>query len=200
MKKKICIVSIVIALVCVLTCLAACGNNSEILNSMNDAIKQDSYTHVTVDVTSEKDDITLNGTYNITFYNNTATVEYSFDKLNELSIDGNNQDEYISRVTGTVTVVDGHVADGDTSEDLNVGELAYTGFSFKQNFFANVKSSKSTFRADVTNPKGFVGNNEFVCTDMYVEVVLSGKLLSKLSLTYVSANGFDTKVTYLFSA
>lgn len=198
MKRKICLTAMAVAIVCALICFVGCTETGAVTDTINSALKQ-SYSHVTVNVTSIRDDVTLNGTYNISFADGGATVEYSFDKLNELSLDGNNQNGYITRVNGTVTVIDGKLMESDFSEELDVDELAYTGFTFKQAFFDNIKAGRSTFRADVTNPKGFVGNGLFVCNDMHVEAVLSGKLLSKLELTYLSENGFDTTVTYLFS-
>lgn len=197
MKKKLFAAALVVTLLCAIVCIAACGGNTS-LKKFNDALKNPDYTHVTVNVTSSREGVELNGTYNVTFDGENATVEYAFDKLNELSVDGNNPDDYITRVTGSVTVTDGKITDGDGSE-IELGQFSYTGFYFKENFFDDIKSGTSTFRAKVMNPQGFVGNAEFVGTNMRVEAVLSGEAMSKLELTYFSAGGFDTTVTYLFT-
>ncbi len=196
MKKKFCVAAIAFALVCMLTGLVACTDASSTLKILDEALSQN-YSKVTVNVNSVKDGVELNGTYNITFQEDGAVVEYTFDKLNELDPDGDNDDGYIGKVTGTATVRDGKLVEDNV--DLDEIVVEYHGFSFRQMYLDNIKAGKSTFSADVTNPKGFVGNGLFVCTDMHVDAIFGNERLIELKLTYVSEQGFDVEVTYLFT-
>ena len=196
MKRKIILISAVLALV--LVCLAACNGTNETLANVTKLIKAD-YSVITLNVTTEKDDVTLYGSYTFTFGDETTTVKYSYDRFNELNLDGNNAPSYKETVKGTATVYeDGTVmVDGEVVE-LPLAELSFTGLSFKEAFFANAKYSTETFEADVTNPRGFTGNNSFVCSDMHVKVSFNANSLSVLTIKYVSSSNADVLITYLF--
>ncbi len=197
MKRKILFAAIALILLLAF-CFVGCESSDEMLGKVNNALSAE-YSAVTVNVTAVKDDIELNGVYNVTFEGENATVDYSFDRLNELDVNGGNPDSYITKVTGTVHVVDGKIVENESAQDLTMGELDFTGFSFKAGFLKDVKATKSTLSATVSNPQGFLGNSEFACSDMKTEVVLFGDALSKLSLAYVSENGAQITVEYLFT-
>ena len=175
MKKKFCVAAIAFALVCMLTGLVACTDASSTLKILDEALSQN-YSKVTVNVNSVKDGVELNGTYNITFQEDGAVVEYTFDKLNELDPDGDNDDGYIGKVTGTATVRDGKLVEDNV--DLDEIVVEYHGFSFRQMY---------------------LDNGLFVCTDMHVDAIFGNERLIELKLTYVSEQGFDVEVTYLFT-
>lgn len=191
--KKFWITVAALTLVAFLGCFAACDGSGEMLSEINDALRK-GYDKLTVEVITEKDGVELNGLYNVQFNADGATVKYSYDKLNELDF-GDNADEYVTKVTGEAEIADGKIV-GD--EELDFGPIDYTGFNFKSAFFTDVKVSKLSFSAKVVNPQGFVGNVGFDGTDMYVETVLNGDALAKLMLGYVSAEGFNVTVNYLF--
>ncbi len=192
--KKFWITVAALTLVALLGCFAACDGSGEMLSEINDALRK-GYDTLTVEVITEKDGVELNGLYNVRFNADGATVKYSYDKLNELDF-GDNADEYVTKVTGEAEIADGKIV-GD--EKLDFGPIDYTGFNFKSAFFTDVKVSKLSFSAKVVNPQGFVGNVGFDGTDMYVETVLNGDALAKLMIGYVSAEGFNVTVNYLFA-
>lgn len=192
--KKFWITVAALTLVALLGCFAACDGSGEMLSEINDALRK-GYDTLTVEVITEKDGVELNGLYNVRFNADGATVKYSYDKLNELDF-GDNADEYVTKVTGEAEIADGKIG-GD--EKLDFGPIDYTGFNFKSAFFTDVKVSKLSFSAKVVNPQGFVGNVGFDGTDMYVETVLNGDALAKLMIGYVSAEGFNVTVNYLFA-
>ena len=196
--KKFSIAVVAIALVLTLVCFAACGSDLP-FDEINKALHSD-YSAVTVTVRTERDGIQLGGVFKVTFSGEKATVEYAYDKLNELSVSGGNPDEYLSTVTGSAQVENGALSDGSVTEDLNIGQLDYTGFSFKAGFFDDVQLGDNELVAKVSNPKGFVGNNRFECSDMTVTVTFTDQVVDSLYLQYVSQAGAQVKVTYAFGA
>lgn len=196
MKKRILLVSAVLVLV--LVCLAACSGLDSTLTNINKFLKND-YSKVTVNVTTQTSKVTLNGVYNFSFDGDTTTVEYSYDKLNELNASGDNADSFKSTVTGTAVVENGKVTSNGDSVDLPLGELDFTGLSFKEGFFAKTTVTPTTFEADVTNPKGFVGNSDFVCSDMHVKAQFTNNSLTKIEITYVSSDYSNVTISYTFT-
>ena len=196
MKKKLVFSVIVLVIVCAL-CLTACNNYSSQLQDIQALLKV-SYSEITLNVTTTASGIELKGIYTLTFEDDKTIVNYSFDRLNDLSLDGDNADTYLTKVTGTVEVVDGEIVNGDTSVTLP-DDIDFHGMSFKQAFFKNCTMTGAKFDADVVNTKGFTGYKNFVCTDMHVTVVYNKKALSKIAITYVSEEGSDVSITYLFT-
>ena len=196
MKKKIVFAIIALSLAVVL--LAACGGGyKSTLQQITKLLKVD-YSEITLNVTTTTNDIALNGNYTLTFEDDRTIIDYSYDKLNDLSLDGNNADSYLTRVSGRAVVENGVVVEGNTAEQLPE-EVNYSGISFKQAFFANYKMTGATFEADVRVPKGFTGNTSLECSNMHVTVMYSKVALSKIAITYVSENGSNVSMTYLFT-
>ena len=196
MKKKIVLVAAVLALV--LICLTACNNIEGTLSNITKLLQED-YSVITLNVTTKTAEVTLNGTYTFTFGSGVTTVNYRYDVLNELDINGNNADEYKQTIRGTATVYDdGTMMENGSVVNLPLSEIDFTGLSFKAGFFANAKVSVDTFEADVKNPKGFIGNSDFICSKMHVRVSFDGDSLSVLKITYVSANNNEVAVSYMF--
>lgn len=196
MKKGFLLVSVLLALV--LVCLAACTSLDSTLSNINKLLKAD-YSQVTVNVTTKTSKITLNGEYKFTFDGDTTTIEYSYDKLNELNASGDNADGFKSTVTGTAVVKDNKVTSNGETIDMPLGELDFTGLSFKEGFFTNATYSATTFEADVTNPKGFVGNNNFVCSDMRVKTQFTNNSMTEIVLSYVSSTYANVTISYSFT-
>ena len=193
MKKKFLLA--IIALVMALTCLAACSNYASTLQKVQSLFNVD-YSEVVVNIDTTTSGITLNGNYTLTFNDGKTTVEYAFDKLNELSDDGNNADGYKSRVTGTAVVQNGQIVEGNVKLPDAVD---FSGISFKQAFFANYTITGAKFEADVTNPRGFTGNSDFVCSKMHVKVLYTQEAIGTMVITYVSEGGSDVSITYSFT-
>ena len=195
MKKKYLLIAVILALV--LVCLAACDGSNNTLSEISSLLKSN-YSNVTINVTTETSDVTLNGVFDLIFNGDTTTVDYSYDKLNSLSMDGNNANSFKTMVKGRAVVSGNNVTvDGETLP-LELG-LNFAGLNFKQGFFTNVSTTSNSFKAKVKNPKGFTGNDDLVCTDMSVEVVFTASSLTKITITYVSSVGADVTVAYQFA-
>ncbi|MCH5151611.1 MAG: hypothetical protein J1F65_03010 [Clostridiales bacterium] len=198
MKKRILLISMAIALVLVLACLAACGDNNGQLSKINKLLDV-SYSRVKITVTTKVSDVELKGEYVLTFDGDVTNVEFSYEELGELGFEGSN-DGFKHTVSGTAVVKDGVVISDNQEADLNTARLNFTGLSFKQAYFKNVKSISNKFEADVSSPKGFLGNSQFDGTDMHVKVVYSTAALVQIVMTYVSEGGAEVGITYVFSA
>lgn len=195
MKKKILL--LIIALVLALTILAACSSYSATLDKINELLKVD-YSEITIEVATTAKGYTLNGVYKFTFEGGQTTIDYSFDRLNELDVNNPNPDEFITRVTGRAVVQDGVIVEG--GESLNLPATAdFNGIKFKETFFDNYSIDKNEFNADVVNVKAFIGNNSVVCNDMHVRVLYNKDSLRKITLTYTSGNGANAEITYRFT-
>ena len=196
MKKRILLVVIALVLVTMLLTLTACDNYADTLHKINTLLDAD-YAEVNVNVTTKTaGDYTLNGIYKLTIEQDITTIEYSYNRFNELSWEGN-ADTYLETVSGTAVVQDGVVIEGDASEALP--QVDFNGISFKQAFFTNYRATGNKFDADVTNKRGFLGNSDFACTNMHVTVTFTTRSVTKLVITYVSDNGSEVNVTYLFT-
>lgn len=194
MKKKL--LFVVIALALALLCLAACNVKGDNLQDIASALHDVKYSEVTVNVSTEKNGVKLEGEYVITFDGDSATVRYSFDKLNELNMEDNPAD-YITKVEGVATVQNGEIV-GDNVSLENV-QIDYTGFNFKSAFFSQVTRTGAQFEATVSNPQAFVGNSQFVGTNMHVTATIMSGAFSSLTVEYVSQNGAAVKAEYAFT-
>ena len=197
MKKKILLLVIALVLVTALACLAACDHYASSLQNIQSLLKAD-YSEIVLNVETKTNGITLNGNYTLTFDGDKTTVVYEFDRLNELDVNEENADSYLTRVKGSAVVENGKVVQGDTSVDLPQ-EVNFSGMSFKQAFFTNATTTNAKFEADVSNPKGFTGNNSLACTNMHVKVLHKANALTQMIITYVAQNGSNVTLTYLFT-
>lgn len=196
MKRKSVLLTI-IALTLTLVLFAACNSYDSTLQQLNRLLKVD-YSEVKLTVTTTSQDITLTGIYTLTFDGDKTVIDYSYDKLNGLDINGNNADSYVSTVSGHAVVEDGMIVEGNTAEQLPQ-EINYNGLSFKQAFFANYTMTGAKFEADVKVPKGFTGDKDLECSNMHVSVLYNNTAISKIAITYVSEKGADVSITYLFT-
>ena len=195
MKKKILLT--VIALVLALVCLTACNKFESALKNVTSLLDV-KYSKIALHVTTTTNGFELKGVYTFTFEKDKTTVDYSFDKLNELSLDGNNEEEYISTVTGTAVVKDGVIVEGDTSLELPQ-EINLQRMTFRSTYFKNYTITSSKFEADVSNPKGFTGNKELKCSNMHLKILCRKDALSQIAITYLSEGGSKVKITYVFT-
>ena len=195
MKKRILLVSI--ALVLVLVCLAACGENNGTLNTLNKLLDVN-YSKVIIKVNTKMSDVELNGEYVLTFDGDTTNVIFSYEELNELGFEGNNSG-FKRTVSGTAVVRDGVVISDNQEADLNTAQLKFTGLSFKQAYFRKMTATSNDFEADVVSPNGFLGNSQFKATNMHVKVVYYSAAIVQIAITYLSEGGAEVSLTYNFS-
>ena len=193
MKKKILLV--VIALVLTLALLSACADNQGTLDTINSLLRKD-YSKVKVSVTTAMSGVELKGEYILTFNGDVTTIDYWYEELNDLSIDG--ADSFKSKYEGTATVQNRVVTSGNQDALSNV-ELEFSGLNFKLINFKNAVSKGSVFDADVVSPGGFLGNPDFRATNMHVNVVMYENTLVRIKITYTSSNGADVSIVYSFT-
>lgn len=199
MKKRNLLILISVIIVLVL-CLSACKDNTETLRKLNTMQRED-YSKLSVEVTTVKDGLTLEGSYGFTVNGDKTDVTYAYDKLNGFDVSGNAvtaPEQFKSRLTGTAVVKDGAVVEinGEAIDPQLLTQLQSASFTFRQSLFANVKTTNYTFEADVVNPKEFIGDDNFGGTDVKVRIGFR-KSLDKIELTY-KQNGASVSVTYKF--
>lgn len=194
MKKKILFLAIL--LVFALIVLSACTSLSATLDEITKLLKVD-YSGVTLNVETVTSEVTLTGVYNFKFNGDTATVEYTVEKLNDLSMSGGTEG-FKHTETGTAVVKNGKLVEGDTELDLPQGSY-FGGLSFKPAFFKNYQITGVKFEADVINPQGFTGNQALQCSNMHIKVLHKADVLTQLIITYVAQNGSDVRIVYLFT-
>lgn len=189
---------VIITLVLAMVCCVACTDQGG-YKAIEEAFEKQ-YSNVNINVTVAKDGVTLKGEYKLSLWYNGnqisyATVDYSYDELNKLSLDGNNGESYITVVSGQKKVSDGKL----DSVEINGIQLDYGGFRFKTDYFENVYLSETVFETDVVDVKSFVGNDAFDGTDMHVRLTYSPEQLETVSITYISATGAKVSVNYSFT-
>lgn len=196
MKKKLLLIIIALVLALMLVGLVACDSYAGTLQKINTLLDADYAEVKIITETKTSSGYTLNGVYNLSIDGEVTTIEYSYDRYNELSFD-DNRDTYLETVTGTAVVQDGVVVEGNSSEALP--QVDFNGISFKQAFFSNYTVTDNKFDADVVSVGGFLGNNNFTCNDLHVTVTFTKTAVNKLVITYESAKGFSVSITYLFT-
>lgn len=199
MSKKFVIITAAV-LIAVTFCLCSCNIvTDQVLKNLTDMFKLD-YSKVELDVSSAKDDITLYGTFVLVFVGDEVDITYRYDKLNTFGTDGvlTAPDDWKTSVQGSAKVKDGAVIEGDASADLPIDAISFDGFVFDKAVFDNIKAGASRFEADVADPQTFVGNGNFVCSDMHVNIKF-GDYIGRMEISYVSANGADIVLVYNFT-
>lgn len=202
MKKRILFVAIV--LVTLLVCMVGCKEQNANLDTIN-SLLQSGYSKVTVNVTTQNSKVTLVGVYNLTFDSNKTNVSYSFDKLNTFDIDDGNfsapNSVWKTTVTGNAVIENGSIVEGDSTVDLPIDTLNFSGLSFKAENLAKVTMSNVKLQAEVKDVKAFVGSDSFQCSNMSVTVLFSAQAISKIELTYTAndSNASNVTVVYLFT-
>lgn len=163
----------------------------ETLNKMMQA----EYTKIEVSVTDTfGEGVTLSSVYTVSFADDAVTVEYQVERFAEISLDDLPGDP-IETLTGKVTVKDGEVTlvEGDDIGLTVSGKL----FDFKETYFGNTELTDTSLKADVKDPKNFMGVEN--CTDMKVEAAFAGSF-TKITVAYTAAAGDSVKIEYNFTA
>lgn len=204
MKKKI-LVTIIIAILALT--LTACGlipKGGDTYDELNEMLKAD-YQGVNLEVQTTMNGVTLVNSFTSNIGTNSTIVTYSIQELATFdSTDGNYvvPDNMIVKKTGTAVIKNGVIVEqnGDAVE-IPVASLENISIQFKDSFFNMAQSTYEAgayvFKADVTNIKGFTGNDNFDGTNMSVMVRYNEKI-SSIVIDYTSANGATVKVIYTF--
>lgn len=195
--KKFCLLLVISILLIVTLCACDLITNvtASDMEKFNTLLDVD-YDGWTLSVSTTTGDVTLNNKFVVTKETEKTTIDYTLEKLNEISIEGNN--EFKSTIRGSVTVVDGKIVSIDGEEaNLDVEQLDEVSMVFKLNYFKNISLNSTTLSADVTNPSGFLGY-EIDCHDM--------KLLAKYSddfdyikINYTNTDGSSVEIKYEFN-
>ena len=200
MKKIIMVLAICAAAVSFSACDISCNitnNNGEgnadrfaTLNGMLGA----NYSKITLTVKDTFDsELTLDSVYIIN-YGDTITVEYSVERLAEISID-NPPSKIKASYNGTATIENGVVTGG---EEIGLdASIASTGLSFKDEYFENVTLTDMFLQADVKNASAFFGSN-ISCTNMRVYAEFF-PALKNIEIIYTAQSGNKVEYKYSFT-
>ncbi len=204
MKKKI-LVTIIIAILALT--LTACGlipKDGDTYDELNEMLKAD-YQSVNLEVQTTMNGVTLVNSFTSNIGANNTIVSYEIQELATFdNTDGSYAvpDNMIVKKTGTAVIKNGVIVEqnGDAVE-ISVTSLENLTIKFKDSFFNMAQSTYEAgayvFKADVTNIKGFTGNDNFDGTNMSIMVRYNDKL-SSMVIDYTSANGATVKVIYTF--
>ena len=206
MKKKI-LVTIIIAILALT--LTACGlipKDGDTYDELNEMLKAD-YQGVNLEVQTTMNGVTLVNKFMSTIGANNTIVSYEIQELATIDqvCDADIYvipDNMIVKKTGTAVIKNGVIVEqnGDAVE-IPVTSLENLTIQFKDSFFnmaqGTYEAGAYVFKADVTNIKGFTGNDNFDGTNMSVMVRYNEKI-SSIVIDYTSANGATVKVIYTF--
>ena len=169
------------------------GENAGKYASLNEMLDAD-YSKITLTVKDTFDsELTLESVYVIN-YGNPITVEYSVERLAEISIDNPSNNLKVN-YNGTATIVDG-VVEGGEAIGLDAS-IASTGLCFKEEYFENASLTDMFLQADVKNVAGFFGSN-ISCTGMKVYAEFF-PALKNIEIIYTAQNGNKVEYKYVFT-
>lgn len=196
MKKKVLLALVAVTLVLTLTCLAACTDYQPTLDKIQSLLEV-SYSKVEIKITTKIYGVELEGNYTLTFSGNVTNIVYSYEELNELSINGGNS--FKSTVSGTAVVQNGVVVAGNQAE-LSTAPWNFGELTFKQAYFSKIVATQYKFDADVVSAKGFFGgSSSFAGSKLHVKVFFGDEDISEMSLTYRSTKGAEVSIVYNFT-
>ena len=203
------IIAILIVAILAMT-LVACGDftksDKTIYDTLNDLVALD-YQRVSLEVQTTMNGVTLVNNFTSNRGEANTMVTYSVQELATFDqmADSDNYvipTDMIVTKRGSATIKDGVVIEqnGD-SVNISVESLQNLSVKFKGEYFTmaheTYEGGADVFKANVTNVKGFTGNQNFTGTDMTV-IVRYKDALRSIIIDYVSANGASVKVIYTF--
>lgn len=193
MKKSILMIAAAGAAACVLgACSSSCGSGSSEYEQLNSMLAEN-YSEITLTVTDTfDDDLSLKSEYVFKYSESKITVEYSVERLAELSLDSSVGLK--TTIEGTAVIKDGKVTGG---EDVGItAEMASPKFTFKEENFENITLTGVYFKADVKNVGSFLGL-ALNCTDMkvYAEFL---EVFYSIDISYTQ-NGNKVEYNYVFT-
>lgn len=201
MRKTVFAIAAACAAACCFgACNSSCNDDKPSFNQydeLNSMINK-SYSKIELTVTDTFDgDTSLVSEYTMQYSEGGVTVSYSVERFSSLSLGGD--DWLITVYTGEAVIKDGSVV-SVTGDDIGItADITKTGFTFKQEYFANVNESILGIRleADVVNPGGFTGT-DMTCTDMKVKADYFDAF-TEMQIAYTAENGGKVEYAYVFT-
>ncbi len=190
---------IIISLILVFSfiiCLPACSllsGNAEIYEKFNNFSSNVNKYTIEIQVTSPNGNM-VNETYQVIVEGTTRTVNYLIEKINTITVDGNNitvPEDYIDVTEGTAQETVGS-QDAYALPTFKFSDLAL------KNFERDTTSFPYKFSADVISTKSFMGvdldANDITLTGAYLVTNFS-----YITLSYTTENGNTVTVTYTYN-
>lgn len=195
MKKIISVLAVLCLLVLVFCACDGLGNSN--IDTLNDKLSE-YYSGWNVQVTTLKNDVSLTNEFEITRIGEGYGIDYSVEKLNELSIDAPN--EFKTTLKGTATVKDGKLTytDGDAI-DIDLSGMTEIGLKFDSSYFEDISFTTAMFKANVSAPKDFFGK-DVECTSMTVTASFNETVFKYIIVSYTANDGAQVTIRYDFKA
>lgn len=131
--------------------------------------------------------VTLNGEYNVTYNSDgTATVEYSYDKLN--TFEGGPVGELVSRVSGTATIAQDGTVSGDVS--ATVAGAATKSFNLDAAKFKSYSAGEGSLVATIAaeNVEAVLGIAiSRLASDVTISVFANDGEVTAVSIAYTDS-------------
>ena len=204
MKRKLIVFCLVAALALGAMCLTACDDKlANQLHTINVLMRAEhSYTKLSVSTTNGG--VTLNAQYTLTKQGDSTNVAYEIEQLSEFGVNGDTvtiPNGFKTNVTGTAVYNNGSIVsvDGVTISPQVIQDVMDLTVMFRVPYFKNVLSTKTSFKAEVTDPQGFMNNDSFDATDMNVYVTYTSKSIVSLTIDYTTSGGVAVKLDYAFA-
>lgn len=189
------IIPAVVAL-CAVAMLGGCKKTEETEYDKLNAMLGLNYSKIVLTVTDTFDeDTVLVSEYTMKFSGSVTAVSYTVEKFAELSLDATASAK--TTLTGEAKIADGKVFFGQGDEVDLSAITEGTGLDFQERYLTNTELTDSSFKADVTNPSGFMGST-VICTGMKVKTIFFDAFHS-IQINYTAANGNSVEYLYKFS-
>lgn len=203
MKKKLLSICLVVILTLAVICLASCKDESaEKLREINAALRMD-YSEINLNISTLSDNANLSANYIIAKNNGETEVSYEVDRLNEFNVDDDNvfsPVEFMTHLTGTAVVRNDTIVsiDGDVIDESMIVDVANVRMELRLSYFGKISVTDNGITTRVINPQGFLNNDDFSCDFMTLKVIMAGKALSHITITYESGDKLVT-MNYSFT-
>ena len=155
------------------------------------------YSQIVLTVTNTYDEeSTLTSEYVMEFITGGVKVNYSVEKFAEISLDSPVYEK--TTIVGEAVIAGGNIA-YKSGEAVPLDALTTgAGLDFKKEYFANAELTDSYFKADVTNPGGFMGSS-LNCSDMKVNATYINAF-NAIAITYKAQSGHQVEYLYVFKS
>lgn len=195
--KKIISVLTVLCLLVLVFCACDDLSNNQSVSMLNEKLSE-YYSGWTVKVTTLKNDVSLVNEFAVTRIGEGYNIDYTVEKLNELSIDAST--EFKTTLKGSATVKDGKITlvEGDAI-DVDLSETTKIGLKFDNSYFTDILFTTTMFKANVSSPKDFFGS-EINCSSMKVTASFDETNFSYIIVSYTANDGANVTCRYDFKA
>lgn len=188
MNKKLLTFFLIAVLTLSVMCLASCkanNNATDMLRGINTALMKE-YSRIELKVTATDDEVVLKSFFEMAKSQGGIQINYWMESLNTFDANGEIPSEMISNDGGTamydgqkITSIDGEEVDIQVLRDVVDCNL-----TFRLSYLDNINVSENGMTANVTNPKGFFGNDNFEGTNTTVRVTMLSSALSTIAIRY----------------